>query len=100
MPLASLFDGHVSDASHPVTNCKGCKDATGSLKLKVSCAVRRPVAMGKGKDMTLGMGVLAVGLGWYRHPPSPSTILHDLPWPSMALHGLPWPSMALHDLPR
>ena len=64
LPITSLFDGHVTEKAHEVTNCAGCKDASGTLKLSVSCAVRRPVTMDKGGQMTLGSGILAVGLGW------------------------------------
>lgn len=64
LPLTSLFDGHVTEKAHAVQNCKGCTDAKGNLSLRVSCAVRRPVTIDKGGEMTLGSGVLAVGLGW------------------------------------
>ena len=68
MPLTSLYDGLVKEADHTVRNCAGCKDASGTLKLSISCAVRRPVSIDKGGTMTLGAGVLAVGLGWDMMP--------------------------------
>jgi Ca2+-dependent lipid-binding protein len=63
-PLSSLFDGQVRDSSFEVKNCSGCKDASGTLQLSVSCAVRRSLALEKGNTMRIDSGILAVGLGW------------------------------------
>jgi tellurium resistance protein TerZ len=63
VPLSSLYSGHVVEKWFPVTVCKGCNNATGSLHLKLACAVRRAVSLRAHESMAVS-GFVAVGLGW------------------------------------
>jgi tellurium resistance protein TerZ len=64
VPLSSLYSGHVVEKWFPVTVCKGCSNATGSLHLKLSCAIRKAVSLRAHESMAVNTGFFAVGLGW------------------------------------
>ena len=65
VPLKALLSGQVLEKWHDVQPCKGCADATGQLRLKLSCAVRRAVSLKAHESMNIEQrGMVAVGLGW------------------------------------
>ena len=65
VPLKVLLSGQVLEKWHDVQKCSGCADATGQLRLKLSCAVRRAVSLKAHESINIEQkGMVAVGLGW------------------------------------
>ena len=66
LPLESLQGGQVMDKWYKVENCRGCNDASGELRIRVSCLLRHALSLEARQTAPLprSTGTVAVGLGW------------------------------------